>query len=72
MLNYGSYATGWITPEYGYWKNKNNLQALSSNDYLTAMIDTYDLLSVRCLYNNKAFKVAILDYDKIPTYFLNF
>ena len=72
MLNYGAYATGWITPEYGFWKNMNDIQALDSEKYLTAMIDTYDILSVRCLYNAKAFKDAILDYILLPSYFPNF
>ena len=36
------------------------------------MIDTYDILSVRCLYNAKAFKDAILDYILLPSYFPNF
>ena len=34
VLNYGKYATGWITPEYGYWKNMNKKQALAEAEYL--------------------------------------
>ena len=72
VLNYGKYATGWITPEYGYWKNMNKKQALAEAEYLEAIDKTYEYLTVRELYNINVFKLTMLDTDSLPSIFPNF
>ena len=53
VINYGDYATGWITPEYGYWKTHNGLPLLSGTDLQTAIDETYAYLNPNELFNGK-------------------
>ena len=41
VMHYGDYATGWITPEYSYWRMKNDLGALPAEKYADAIAQTY-------------------------------
>lgn len=40
-INYADYVTGWITPEYGYWKDMNSIDPLNILNYETAMKEIY-------------------------------
>ena len=41
VLNYADYVSGWITPEFGYWKDMNEQPGLSLADYPDALNITY-------------------------------
>ena len=41
VMHYKDYATGWITPEYSYWRMKNDKGALPDEDYQYAISQTY-------------------------------
>ena len=41
VLNYPDYVSGWITPEFGYWKDMNDQPGLSSSEYQDAHDLTY-------------------------------
>ena len=47
VLNYGKYVSGWITPEFGFWKNMNNKTGLSEADFPAAMANTYKLMNTQ-------------------------
>lgn len=53
MINYGDHATGWITPEYGYWKTHNGLPLLSGDNLQTAIDETYAYMNPNELFNGK-------------------
>ena len=55
MTYYGKYATGWINPEFGYWKYKNDLTALADDDYTTAMFDTHQMFNTSGIFNGVIF-----------------
>ena len=55
VQNFEGYATGWINPEYGYWKNMNNMPGLPERDYQDATDLAYFNLSMTGLYNGKKF-----------------
>lgn len=55
VTNYGKYATGWINPEYGFWKEMNNMPALPQISYHDAMDQTYYAFNTSGLYNGKKF-----------------
>ena len=60
-LNYAKYATGWITPEFGFWKNKNGVQGLSETEFPNAMEQTYKLMNVLTFFNRNAFASALFN-----------
>lgn len=55
VINYGDYATGWITPEYGYWKEMNGLDALVGDQYTEAIYDSYLMFNTSGIFNGVIF-----------------
>lgn len=55
VTNYGKYATGWINPEYSFWKEMNGQPPLPEIDYQVAMDQTYFAFNTSGLYNGKKF-----------------
>lgn len=51
MLNYPDYVSGWITPEYGFWKDMNNVSGLSDADFPEAMWYTQLYMSAWEFFN---------------------
>ena len=46
VMRYSPYSSGWITPEYGFWRSMNEIDPLSDTDFAPAMADTYFAMSV--------------------------
>ena len=55
VINYAGYATGWITPEYGFWKMMNGLTALAGDAYKEAIFDTYQMFNTSGIFNGVIF-----------------
>ena len=51
VLNYPDYVSGWITPEYGFWKDMNNVSGLSDADFPEAMWYTQLYMSAWEFFN---------------------
>ena len=60
---YGEYATGWITPEYGFWRAYNDLETLAEADYLSAIDQTYQAFNISGLFNGKKYQDVLLFPD---------
>ena len=68
-MHYGDYASGWITPEYGFWKAMNDLDAVPAEDYESAIAATYYAFNTTGLFNAGMFQDVLLkdDYgDVVP------
>ena len=69
VMHYGDYASGWITPEYGFWKAMNELDNLPAEDYEAAIEMTYTIFNTTGLYSAGFFQDVLLydDYgDVVP------
>ena len=62
-MHYGDHATGWITPEYSYWRMKNDKEALPAGDYQYAIEQTYFAFNISGLYNGKKYQDVLLYPD---------
>ena len=65
-MHYGDYATGWITPEYSYWRMKNDYDALPAENYTDAIAQTYYAFNISGLYNGKKYQDVLLYPDDNP------
>ena len=63
VMHYGNYSTGWITPEYSFWKTMNDLDALPAEDYTYAIEQTYFAFNISGLYNGKKYQDVLLYPD---------
>ena len=72
-INYADYVTGWITPEYGYWKEMNSLSSLNELNYETAMKEIYNKMNVSYGYFSRVFFTSqLLDPTGISDLFPSF
>lgn len=55
VSNYGKYASGFINPEYGFWKEMNGQAALTGPQLALAMNDTYSQFNTQGIFNGKRF-----------------
>lgn len=66
---YKDYVQNWITPEYGYWRFKNNLTALQEDDeYKDAINITYAYFTIEEIYSQTIFQDYLLGLRKAPEY----
>ena len=71
-MHYEDYSTGWITPEYSFWRYMNDKKALPDLDFTSAIDQTYFAFNVSGLYNGKKFQDVLLYPEDIPTEFPSF
>ena len=55
VLNYGNLASGYITPEYSYWRDANKINPMPYTEFEEAINQTYYAFNVSGLYNGKKF-----------------
>ena len=65
-MHYANYTSGWITPEYSYWKKMNDIDALPIADYQSAIEQTYFAFNSSGLYNSKKYQDVLLYDDVMP------
>lgn len=60
VLNYGNLASGWITPEYNYWREQNDITGMQFEEFEEAINQTYYAFNISGLYNGKKFQDVLL------------
>ena len=65
-MHYGDYATGWITPEFSYWRQMNEYDAVTAGNYVEAIDQTYFAFNISGLYNGKKYQDVLLYPKDIP------
>ena len=68
-VNYANYTNGWITPEYGFWKEMNDVQVLNPDDFADAMADTYLNMTIEYFFNRVVFSNTINEPSTLPAVF---
>ena len=59
-MNYADYVNGWITPEYGFWKNQNDVTGLNAANYDSAITKIYSKTNSYGIYNRVKFANNLL------------